>query len=170
MTPDLVRPSQVPGFAAHSYQVPANPPTLLPGLSAKQLATRSVVMFALAMFVWVGLLAFADASWVVLSSGLGLFALGWFLLKRLGDRLISELSCGYTSFSFASGMFWFRNDGWVSWDFSGVWKLTGAEMIAPTQVAIEPPGLYPSPHREGKLELWSGRSWTKVYRVTTSNF
>ncbi len=168
MATDLPRPSQVPGFAAYANRVPTHSPALLPGASAKQLGIRHLGIFALGTAVWVLVLAFVDLGFVVLGGGLALFLLGWFLLGRVGDRLIAELDRGYASFKITTGLFWFRHTGWIGWDFDGVWVLESAGVVAPTPGVTDPPGLYPSPRRHGRLELWTGCNWTKVYRGSLS--
>lgn len=46
------------------------------------------------------------------------------------------------------------------WDLRGLWQL-GADgtVVRPPDRSVLPPGLYPSPHRPGELELWTGVAW-----------
>lgn len=159
---DRPRPSEIPGAAGPV--VPLEPPTRLPGRSAAELGRLSLLVFALLVVAWVAVLVWVDPVLVVLGSGLALFAAGWILSGRVGDRLVEELGRGYTTLVLDTGMFWFRPAGWTPWDFDGVWRFTRDGVQPPRPGATDPPGLYPSPHRPGRREVWTGRVWTKVYR------
>jgi len=51
------------------------------------------------------------------------------------------------------------------WDLRGLWRLAddGTVVRAPVE-GVLPPGRYPSPHRPGQLELWTGEAWAYLYR------
>ncbi len=165
MTLDHPRPSSLPGLASGRFpQVPAEPPARIPGASAADLGRRHLVIFVLATVAYVLVFAFADATPVLLGAGVAWFLLGWFLLGRVGDRLVDELKHGYTTLVINTGLFWIRVEGWTPWDFDGVWRYTRKGVQAPVAGVTDPPGLYPSPHRQGRSELWTGCVWTKVYR------
>lgn len=52
----------------------------------------------------------------------------------------------------------------LGWDWRGLWVLdsTGG-VVSPADRAVDPPGLYPSPHSPGERELWTGHQWTFAY-------
>jgi hypothetical protein len=93
------------------------------------------------------------------------------LWARVGRRSMQEFGSGYATFVMESGWFpWDRinrtdGDGNLAWDYSGLWILdsTGRVVSEPRR-DVDPPGFYPSPHRPGQLELWSGCVWTGNYR------
>jgi hypothetical protein len=65
------------------------------------------------------------------------------------------------------GKFWIGSPdgpithGWIQWDWNATWVLDpdGAVRSHPRPDA-DPPGLYPSPHAPGQLELWTGHQWS----------
>ncbi|HZK04969.1 MAG TPA: hypothetical protein VFC82_03880 [Actinomycetaceae bacterium] len=93
-------------------------------------------------------------------------------LRRVGRQSLAEFRRGYTTLPFTIGTPWFslKPGGWltgfrIGWDHRTHWHLdgrTGVPVAAPT-VAGDPPGLYPSPHRPGAFELWTGSEWTRHY-------
>lgn len=101
---------------------------------------------------------------VLLGLGSAWFVLEWFLLGRVGDRLVEEASRGYATFTVDTAMFWFRVSGWTPWEFDGVWRYTRSGVVPPVAGVADPPGLYPSPHRPDRWEIWSGDVWTGVHR------
>lgn len=50
------------------------------------------------------------------------------------------------------------------WDLRGLWRLAddGSVVREPDRTVL-PPGLYPSPNRQGELELWTGCAWAYRY-------
>ena len=57
--------------------------------------------------------------------------------------------------------------GWrTPWDFDTVWVLdrTGRCVVRAPKRRGDSPGFYPSPTRSGALELWTGITWTGIYR------
>lgn len=169
MSTDEPRPSQVPGYADAVASglvrgVPAEQPMLLPGPSARGLAQRYGVLFAVLTLAYVVLFAFVESPLVLIGTGMVWLLLGCFLFGRVGDRLVEELRLGYATLLIDSGMFWIRMSGWISWSFDGVWRFTGRGVRPPAPGVTDPPGLYPSPHRQGRWEIWTGHVWTGVHR------
>ena len=173
-----VRPHQVPGFreawnAGLVPVVPETPPRLLPGRSAESLLWwygRNLGLGIGAHLLSVSLLVprlpgLLDLL-LMLGGGLALF---WCLLRglrRVGERNLQELARGYTTLPLVFGDFWYGGRYYsghrMPWDCSGAWHLhrsTGA-VVRPPQRWLEPPGLYPSPHRPGRYELWTGAGWS----------
>jgi hypothetical protein len=104
-----------------------------------------------------------SAGTIVGALAAGLVAL-WLILQlfaQVGDRNLEELEHGYTTLTLRRpGL------GRAAWDYSGAWVLdgtTGAVRSVPDPER-EPPGFYPSPHRPGALELWTGAQWAGRYR------
>ncbi len=59
-------------------------------------------------------------------------------------------------------MVWAR--GSIEWDWRGTWVLNGAdEVVSAPSDELDPPGVYPSPDRDGLLELWTGHEWAGYY-------
>lgn len=92
-------------------------------------------------------------------------------VRRWGRVQPAELLLGYTTTTFALGRFWFGAApdapwtlGWIKWDWRGTWVVRpdGSAVSAPTGDA-DPPGLYPSPNREGAFELWTGCQWSGYF-------
>lgn len=160
--------------------IPSNPPTPLPGLSAQALFIRVIIAFGAA--VGVGLLASNLLRKASLPQGVPALLLGplsllvlWEILRmlgRVGDRLVAELSHGYTSLLMPFGGFT-TNRGrrnWLigfrtPWDFDTVWVLDGRGRVKrPPRRRGPAPGFYPSPTQRGAQELWTGRVWSGIYR------
>lgn len=159
---DDPRPSAVP--VVRSSPVPTRPPARLPGASASELGRRHLLGFGAATAAYLVVFALLDAPWVLIGAGLAWFVLGWVLLGRVGDRLVEELEHGYTTLVIDTGLFWFRATGWTAWDFAGVWRFTRGGVRPPDPGVTDPPGLYPSPRRSGRREVWTGCAWTRVHR------
>ena len=95
------------------------------------------------------------------------------LWTGVGNSHVRELNAGYTTFRLTFGGFWWGEPrSWpgfhrrAPWVYDGVWVLdpaTGEVVQRPDGVST-PPGFYPSPHRTGMIELWSGAVWTGHYR------
>lgn len=162
--------------------VPSCAPTPETGLlvpSANSVLRRGLAKFVSATglyiaFVFGALPRLALPSGVVFALLLTL-AIGWFLLmlhtmKRPGHRTLDEMMHGYATLS-SGGPHYFSSsehswgEGGPPWDDSGVWLL-GHEFAvrSPPNRQIDPPGFYPSPHRVGQWELWTGEVWSGVYR------
>lgn len=156
------------------------PPAPLPGPSAKALFIRVTVAFGAA--IGGGLLASSLLRTASLPQGVPALVLGplsllalWVILRMLGqvgDRLVAELSCGYTSLLMPFGGFT-TNRGrrnWLigfrtPWDFNTVWVLhRRGKVIRPPRRQGAVPGFHSSPTRPGAQELWTGRVWAGVYR------
>ena len=92
-------------------------------------------------------------------------------IRRWGRAQIAELQRGYTTTTFTVGGFWFAPSpggpwtlGLCGWDWRGTWVLRpDGEVVSAPSDAFDPPGLYPSPHREGALELWTGSQWSGYF-------
>ena len=154
--------------------MPGEPPALVPGPTAAQVLRRLLLAAAAGAALLVLVLLRVDevvpssgwASAVVLASGL---LLCWALLRgwaAVGRRNLVELQHGYTTVRLGWGTF--AGDSvqppteiGVPWDYSGTWVLRSDGRVTARPVPVaEPPGLYPSPHRPGAFELWSGAAWT----------
>jgi hypothetical protein len=161
-------------------RVAGMPPTPLPGPSAQALFTRVILAFGAA--IGAGLLASSLLRMAPLPQGVPALVLGplsllalWAILRMLGpvgDRLVAELSRGYTSLRMPFGGFT-TNRGrrnWLigfrtPWDFDTVWVLDRrGKVIRPPRRPGAAPGFHSSPTRPGAQELWTGRVWAGVYR------
>ena len=106
--------------------------------------------------------------------GVGLLSLLAFLglyrfWLRVGARQLEELREGYTTLTLMFGGFrmgalrrWKGSGHRPPWDYGGVWLLNraGEPVEGAPDRSVLPPGLYPSPHREGEWELWTGCVWS----------
>jgi hypothetical protein len=109
---------------------------------------------------WPALLLTLVGSIVVITT-----AIAW---ARLGRTCIREFVHGYTTFEITFGTYWLGtgryrpgNANRAPWDFSSLWLLeasSGRVLRAPIY-GSDPPGMYPSPNRQGIMELWSGLVW-----------
>jgi biotin operon repressor len=175
------RPRDVPAFgraqaAGLTPLVTLEPPQVSVRPTARS-ARRDVAVVgvaAVAAIVTVLLVAGQDGrlSWPAVASLLGVSAVAVAALavavRRWGRSLLAELQQGYTTCTFKLGRFWVGaapdgpvSNGWVQWDWDATWVLRpdGGVESAPSDGG-DPPGLYPSPRREGVLELWTGHQWT----------
>jgi hypothetical protein len=101
----------------------------------------------------------------------------WALQARtaVGEANVREFEQGYTTLVISLGGFWWRlglrgrNRGRVPWDYRGCWVLDGEgrAVVSAPDPGFDPPGFYPSPHRSGAWELWTGAAWTGHYRAAT---
>lgn len=175
-------PREVPGYAeawaaGRIPQVPATPPRLAVAPTARAALHTFVagmviafltVLLTLKVLDWVG--APGGATMVVGALGSTLVLVRVLRLQaRVGDQLVAEIRHGYTTLENFSGGFWVGrgHPGEVGgrWDFRGLWLLdpkTGAVRRSPAPVG-DPPGMYPSPHRPGRRELWTGAEWHGHY-------
>ncbi len=182
---DAPLPPQVEGYAEARARgllpvVGEQPPRLLPGPTADQASLRVLAALAATM---VAVVAAGKVGSAVFGGGgalavvVGLVALvaltilyrAW---ARVGERNLAELRRGYTTLSLTAGSFWhgdLRRFGRFGhrppWDYRGVWVLAndGTVTQAPDH-AVVAPGLYPSPNRPGRWEVWTGQVWTGDFR------
>lgn len=183
---DETPPNEVSGFSDAVAlgivgQVPLEPPSLIPGVSA----VKAFWLFIATVVVSTGLvIASAHALDGIISSedtGLRLLiavpGVLWFLamlwgLRRVGYRLYTELAAGYATFRPLTAGFRVgdgRGFGLANlrgpWDFRGVWALDSTgRVVTPPDRSVLAPGFYPSPHRVRQLELWTGLVWMGEYR------
>ena len=162
--------------------MPARPPSPLPGASAHRLLLRlgytlaagvgAVLVTLAALPTPDGRIGVAAAAVLILVMAAGAF-MGRRALVSFRSRLLDEIQAGYTSTTFKQGGFWLAHrDGSVfapgrnvlGWDWLGLWVLDadGAVVSSPDR-STDAPGLYPSPHRSGERELWTGHQWSFVY-------
>ena len=146
-------------------KVPGIPPAPLPGPSAQALFIRVILAFGVT--IGGGLLASSLLRMASLPHGVPALMLGplsllalWVILRMLGpvgDRLVAELSRGYTSLLMPFGGFT-TNRGrrnWLigfrtPWDFDTVWVLDRrGKVIRPPRRPGTAPGFHPSPTRPG---------------------
>jgi len=155
---------------------------LLPGRTAGQRKLRSILLFfgvGLGQFplaVLLPLLGCPPALLILLSFVMIVGSLGYLVIEWRKSDLhnLDEMAHGYTTWVLKSGSLavgrrsraWRRSNEETTWDYSGVWVLnhTGQKVLSEPDPTVEPPGLYPSPHREGWLELWSGAQWLGIFR------
>lgn len=163
-------------------RVPESPPDPVAGASAKDLALRVFVRFVVGLicFVALGKLSSAVIGWTpglrvaTLATGLTLLFLTYRAWGRGGERHLEELRHGYATLNLAMGQFWvgalrkWRGYGpRVPWDLRGAWLLrSDGTVIRQPDRTVTPPGLYPSPNRRGRWEVWSGIVWTGEYKPT----
>lgn len=162
------RPSEMPAHALAVgtglvRRVPATPPERIPGPSAAEVAQRSGMRALLGMTVVVGAFTLHTSAWTALLL-VAFCCWSMTLFPTLGNRLLDELAHGYTTLVFTQGTFWFSRESWVTWDFSAVWKYTKNGVEPPTPGAVDPPGLYPSPDRPGRWQVWTGHQWSGTHR------
>jgi hypothetical protein len=181
--PAETRPRDVPGHAAAvgAGLSPGPAPTVPPEVTGPT-AHR-------AMQVWIGAAAgaFLVLPWVMTAGVRGLGVSRWVWVAVVGaaivgvvrgqrfvaGRNLAEFSRGYTTVAPSSGAFWFparrRLPGQgnrLPWDYSGLWVFDGSGRTVRSRPVpgVEPPGYYPSPTRDGLLELWTGAVWARAYR------
>jgi hypothetical protein len=164
--------------------VPDAPPALLAGDTADQASTRVFLWLAGAIVAFFLLVAIVPAVLAPLGlprpavlvpagvTGLAMLAGIYRAWGRVGEVNLDELHHGYTTLSLISGSFW-KGEArrWpgmgdrVPWDYRGVWALDNSGGVGrePDRTVLAP-GLYPSPHRAGHSELWSGTVWTGSFR------
>ena len=178
-------PRDVPGYAQAKAngvvtEVPPTPPRLRSGTSARERfnlwLVQLVAVFALSVPV-VKLAPRTPLPDPAVTPVLGLVllvALLWLLWgwRQVGKVNAEELKEGYTTLVLTYGAFrpsaprrWPTTGHRAPWDYRGVWVLrprTGQVVSVPT-AGLDPPGFFPSPHREGWLELWTGCVWAGEY-------
>lgn len=184
MQSSIIQPRQVKGYeqarvAKLTPQIPKTPPSILHKPTASQRLTRVAIVGAVVVIsIIITMFAASEEGRLPLSgiialltvSGVGI-AILWFTVKQWGKTLIAELQQGYTTNTFKLARFWTApspdgviTNGWIQWDWDATWVLRndGTVISSPTSLA-DPPGLYPSPHREGEFELWTGYQWTNYF-------
>lgn len=175
-------PREVPGFAraqaaGETPARPAGPPevTVTPTAARRQLVFAGVAAGCVVGFFLIVTLVLDGGSG--LASAVVVGAAGLLMLVLLqqtwawvGRGALAELHRGYSTVAMMYGGYgWgaqrrFRSSGRrPPWDYSAVWLLT-SRPGAPPDLMKDPPGFYPSPHREGEFELWSGQVWTGEFR------
>ena len=177
------RPRDVAGFtqaatAGELPVVPPTPPRLMAGASANRafnLFLIKLVGAAVGVVVAMRIATSVHSTWanvVVIGLGLAAFWLMLHWLAAVGRRNFEEFKRGYTTLVLQYGMFrstrdlrWWVTNWRIPWDYSGLWVLRddGGVVSAPSSDR-EPPGFYPSPHRPGWYELWTGCAWAGQYQ------
>lgn len=183
------RPRDVAGFSEAVAQgvlpsVPLSAPTpgsgvLFPSAGIVSLTSlaKLVVGFVLIAFFASGVLSrigLPDGSDAVVGGvlGSGLLVLMVRNIRRTGHRILDETLIGYTTSPIVGGQFfassgnpWSGFEGGTPWDFGGVWVFDRKyNVVSPPNAEVDPPGFYPSPHRPGQWELWTGFVWSGAYR------
>lgn len=178
-------PHEVAGFdramaSGVIRRIPTVPPavTVLP--TSRRALRDAAVVLAVSVAVVVAVLLVAPTEGALSGAGvlalLGSSALGvWAIAKALtrwGRLVLAELALGYTTTppNLRTASWWVGAPGTriglhgIDWDWSGLWVLhpDGTVRSAPSRQGV-PPGLYPSPRREGALELWTGLQWTAYF-------
>lgn len=181
------RPRDVPGYAealasGRVHPVPAAPPPLLPGPSASRMFGYVLVAIAVWIAAFFGVFALVrnvtahpGGTRIAIMVPLALvwFAVAVRMLRLVGDRNVQELAHGYTTIRLTFGGFFGSWRRWTSpqeqrmpWDYSGLWVLDGRTggVLSRPDPRVDPPGYFPSPHRAGALELWTGAAWSGDFR------
>ncbi len=180
---DRPRPRDVPGFAeaVAAGIAPARPatapqPSVRPSAAARQRVFVVALVGGLTATVVLGLGLLGDdpgpgaVALVGVAATVVLVVLAA-LWRWVGAAALAELHRGYTTTTLVFGGYGlsvprrYRSFGdRPPWDYSGVWRLGPVASADPPDPAQDPPGFYPSPTRDGELELWSGRVWLGVFR------
>jgi hypothetical protein len=174
----------VPGFghaqaAGLTPRVPPNPPKVSVRPTARSALRDVAVVAGLGVAATVTLMVVAAEdgrlSWLAVAALLGVgtgasCALGA-AVRRWGRSQVAELQQGYTTCTFTMGRFWIGaspdgvwTNGYVKWDWDASWVLRpDGEVVSAPSSDGDPPGLYPSPRREGVAELWTGHQWSGYF-------
>lgn len=175
------RPRDVAAFgparaAGLTPQVPSTPPRISVQPPARRALRDVALLLGLVVAAILSVLIVAGQDGRLSGPGLGallivtvmgLVALAVSVRRWRGSQL-AELQRGYTTATFKLARFWFDRspdapwtNGWVEWNWDATWVLRadGSVVSAPSG-ENDPPGLYPSPHRDGALELWTGHQWS----------
>lgn len=180
---DRPLPRDVPGFAeaVAAGVTPARPatapdPSVHPTAAARQRVFVGALLGGLTGTIAVGLGLLGDdpgPSAVALVGGAATLVLVVLaaLWHWVGAAALAELHRGYTTTTLVFGGYGlsvprrYRSFGdRPPWDYSGVWRIGPVSSAVPPDPAHDPPGFYPSPTRDGELELWSGQVWLGVFR------
>ncbi len=180
------RPRNVDGFAHAASRgllpsVPSFPPSPTSGVLSPS-AHHTFIVGLARVLVATGiyaLLVFGALPRVGLPSGVVVAILlvsgaAWFILilrafDRPGRRMLDEIVHGYTTFDTSWPNYFGSKHSWGEagppWDNSGVWILDrNLTVRSVPNRQVDPPGFYPSPHRAGQWELWTGVVWSGTYR------
>jgi hypothetical protein len=158
--------------------VPRTPPQLMHGPSANRAFNLFLVKLVGAAFGVVAGMRVAmsiHSTWAnvtAISLGLAVFWLMLHWLTAVGRRNFEEFKRGYTTLLLQYGMFastrdlrWWITNWRIPWDYSGLWVLRDdGNVISAPSPDREPPGFYPSAHRTGWYELWTGCAWAGQYQ------
>ena len=178
-------PRQVAGYDAAATSgllptVPVQPPPLLVRPTAQALFYRFVGLASICVLAAGALAGQSHRLPLPALAGfilLGLMSLGVLVgllraLPAVGRQSIAELQQGYTTLVLQFGGFWYgegpltlSGEMRAQWDYRGTWHLDrkdGKVLRAPDR-SVDPPGMYPSPHRSGHMELWTGARWLGHY-------
>lgn len=162
--------------AGSTPQIPPTPPRIEEAPTSQKAFMQMVMVLAVTVACVIGVVLVGQSdghlSWLTVALTLGVAGIGAAIVvaltRRWGQALMAELQHGYTTMTFTMGAFWFTPPpegtwtlNWVEWDWRGTWVLRAdGEVVSEPSDAFDPPGLYPSPRREGALELWTGHQWT----------
>lgn len=173
-------PREVPGYAEAAAagrlpRVSEQPPVPTVRPTARAVFHRFVAIAAggaVGLGVTAGLVERMPLPGPAVAVVLGLLALAFLVLllrtlPAVGRRSVAELQQGYTTLVLQLGGFWFGEgpltlpgEMRAGWDYRGTWQLDGDGRVLRTpDREVDPPGMYPSPHRPGRMELWTGRVW-----------
>ena len=175
------RPRDVPEFGRAQAQgltprVSPGPPQVSVRPTARSALRDVAVVAGLGVAATVTLMVVAAEdgrlSWSAVAALLGVGAVAMCALgaavRRWGRSQLAELQQGYTTCTFTMGRFWVGaspdgvwSNGYVKWDWDATWVLrSDGEVVSAPSSDGDPPGLYPSPRREGVAELWTGHQWS----------
>lgn len=179
------QPRDVDGFVAAvsaglTPARPSTPPSIAERLTARRAFTRLVATLGAAATAVIACLVLLPDHRVAGRGAIAFFAtlaVGFLAIRaslhRFRDIFLEELQAGYATKTFTQGLFWMPRGGsgrktWgddvVGWDWDGLWVLDGhGNVVSAPDRSVDPPGLYPSPHIPGQLELWTGYRWTGVF-------
>ena len=181
----LPRPSDVAGFAAAASAGltparPTTPPHIAGRPTARRAFRRLVATLAVSVAATVGCLLLLPDDRIAGKGAIAYvstIAVGYVAtrasVRRFRAIFLDELQAGYATTTFTQGLFWLPvrgagrptwGDDVVGWDWDGLWVLdTDGNVVSVPDPSVDPPGLYPSPHIPGHLELWTGYRWTGVF-------
>lgn len=172
-------PRSVPGYdralaLGLTPQVPATPPTPVT-VNSRRVLVGTALLAAAGM----GAFILVVETWSPTGPVLGLLATMLFAgvaAGMLGYRMAvwREIGAGYCRMDTMVALFSRDPEGrfpasqglrGAPWDLRGLWRLDDrGGAVRPPSPDVLPAGLYPSPHRPGELELWTGEAW--AYRYT----
>lgn len=183
------RPRDVPGYdeakaSGAVPRVPVTPPAIAVRPTARR-ALRDTALVGVAAVIALLSVLFIGASdgalpWPAVGTLLVVGAVCALALRtavrRWGRAQIAELQRGYTTTTFSTGRFWAGvaapdgpwTRGRIAWTWDATWVMRpDGTVISEPSGDTEPPGLYPSPRHEGRLELWTGYQWSGYLPDTT---
>jgi hypothetical protein len=174
-------PRDVPGYDdARARGAVPQVPTEAPAVTVRptaQRALRDTLLIGTAVVIAVVAVVLVGGSggnlpWPAAGAMLTVAAAGTacvgVAVRRWGRSQVAELQRGYTTNPFSAGRFWVGTPrdcpvpfAWVGWKWDATWVMRpdGSVVSAPSDRG-DPPGLYPSPRREGSFELWTGQQWS----------